>query len=306
MAKNNRCPLQEECEKKCTWQHHELDCPYYSVNARPDYYIEDQEEIRRKQEREALEKWETEITEDIEEDDDETNREIKQIIEKIEEQERETKKYLIERNNIKHLDGPHGVTEKIKQAMYEAARQFVYIGFLLWEVKQNHYYKEKGYENVYEYAEIELGFKKSSTKNFIGISETFGNKYYNSPYAKNAILPTMQLKPEYKDFNYSQLCEMLAMSPAKRETITPNMTIKQIREVKKQPEPDLPPNMETIPIPMPENKPIGQTSGQITVTLKLNKEQEKFIRYLLKEEIDITPVTDRDHRLAIELLNQMG
>lgn len=55
---------------------------------------------------------------------------------------------------------------------------------------------------------------------------------------------------------------MLSMSAAKRETITPDMTIKQIREIKRQPEPDLPPNMETIPIVLPEDKPSGQTSGQ--------------------------------------------
>lgn len=34
MSKNERCPLQEECEKKCTYMKHELDCPYYNANAR--------------------------------------------------------------------------------------------------------------------------------------------------------------------------------------------------------------------------------------------------------------------------------
>lgn len=293
MAKNNRCPLQEECEKKCTWQHHELDCPYYSVNARPDYYIEDQEEIRRKRDIEEEEKmWARRLAEKEDDDDDD---------EDYEPEEWEDKPVP----EVTYLDGPDGVTEKIKKAMYDAARQFVYIGFLLWETQEYGYYKEHGYQSVYEYAEAELGFKKSSTKNFIAINYEFGYRKINDGWER-ADHRTMSLQPKYQDFNYSQLCEMLAMSPAKRETITPDMTIKQIREVKKQPEPDLPPDMETIPIPMPEDKPIGQTSGQITVTLKLNKEQAKFIRYLLKEEIDITPETDRDHRLAIELLNQMG
>lgn len=56
MAKNinDRCPLAVECErKKCEFAHKELDCPYYSVNARQDYYIEDQEELRQKRYREA-------------------------------------------------------------------------------------------------------------------------------------------------------------------------------------------------------------------------------------------------------------
>lgn len=51
---NDRCPLQVECErKKCEFVKKELECPYYSANAREDYYIEDQEEIRDKRDREA-------------------------------------------------------------------------------------------------------------------------------------------------------------------------------------------------------------------------------------------------------------
>ena len=68
------------------------------------------------------------------------------------------------------------VTEKIKKAMYETAKQFVYIGFLLWEVQEYGYYSEKGYADVYEYAETELGFKRSSTKNFIAINIKFGSR----------------------------------------------------------------------------------------------------------------------------------
>lgn len=291
MAKNNRCPLQEECEKKCTWQHHELDCPYYSVNARPDYSIEDQEEIRRKRNQEAEEEmWEKYFNE---EDDEEENEEEK-------EPEEEKNKPI---TKVTYLDGPDGVTEKIKKAMYDAARQFVYIGFLLWEVQEYGYYKEHGYQSVYEYAEAELGFKKSSTKNFIAINYEFGCKD-NRPYGI-AHQRTISLQPKYRQFKYSQLCEMLAMSPAKRETITPDMTIKKIREIKKQQEPDLPADMETIPITMPENKLTGQTSGQITIILKLTKEEEKFIRYLLKEEISITPEKDIDHQIARAILEKM-
>lgn len=44
---NDRCPLQGECEKKCEYIRRELDCPYYHVNARPGYEIDDQEERRR-------------------------------------------------------------------------------------------------------------------------------------------------------------------------------------------------------------------------------------------------------------------
>ena len=57
MAKktNDRCPLAVECERKCTWEGHELDCDYHSVNAIGDRVIEDQEQIRRERDRQRQE-----------------------------------------------------------------------------------------------------------------------------------------------------------------------------------------------------------------------------------------------------------
>ena len=55
MSKNERCPLQEECEKKCTDMKHELDCHYYNVNARGDLVIDDQEERRERMRRQKEE-----------------------------------------------------------------------------------------------------------------------------------------------------------------------------------------------------------------------------------------------------------
>ncbi len=56
MGKNNdRCPFQRECERKCAFVGRELDCDYYDANARPGYEVDDQEERRRAQWREAEE-----------------------------------------------------------------------------------------------------------------------------------------------------------------------------------------------------------------------------------------------------------
>lgn len=54
-ALNERCPLQTECERKaCEYVRKELECPYYSANAREGYYIYDQEAIRDRRDREAM------------------------------------------------------------------------------------------------------------------------------------------------------------------------------------------------------------------------------------------------------------
>lgn len=151
-----------------------------------------------------------------------------------------------------HLNGTMGVTQKIKNAVEETAKQFVYIGFLLWEVKEYKYYYENGYDSVYEYAEAELGFKRSSTKNFIAICETFCRR--SGQFGET---PTMFLADNWNQFKYSQLTEMLSMSAEKRKQATPDMTIKQLRELKREPE-----EPKQISTGVPEAQATGQTSGQ--------------------------------------------
>lgn len=155
-----------------------------------------------------------------------------------------------------HLHGEKGVTQKIKKAMYDAAKEFVYIGFLLWEVKEYEYYYEGSYESVYEYAEAELGFKRSSTKNFIAIAETFGTVKKGMDTTH-----TMSLQKEYSDYNYSQLTEMLAMTPAQREKANPSMTIRDLRSLKQK---DREEAIKNTPPPASYTRELqtGQTSGQ--------------------------------------------
>ena len=62
MAKNlnTRCPLQAECERKCTYEGHELDCEYYSVNGVGSSVIADQEAIREERARKRQEEIDAE------------------------------------------------------------------------------------------------------------------------------------------------------------------------------------------------------------------------------------------------------
>lgn len=174
-----------------------------------------------------------------------------------------------------HLRGERGVTAKIKQAMQETTKQFVYIGFLLWEVKQYEYFYEEGFDNVYEYAESELGFKRSSTKNFIAICENFCRKNEHK-------LPTMFLDDRWNNYQYSQLTEMLAMSPTQREKTKPSMTVKQLREVKK------PQIVEAAGITEPQKADqatIGQTSGQQKKSDEMSVVVNNYWTDLNKQEV---------------------
>lgn len=209
---------------------------------------------------------------------------------------------------VKYLDGENGVTNKIKKAMYDVARQFVYIGFLLWEVQQYGYYKEHGFQNVYEYAAYELNLKRTTVKNLIGINEAFGST--NTKKLGNGRLTiqrTMSLQPAYEKFNYSQLTEMLSMSEPQRAKVTPDMSIRKIREIKKEKKPDsqtsdqepefpLEPEYETTPI---EVYTESQTSDrQLEYTITLDRSDMEYIIDLLEDEIRLWDKGSPEHEKA--------
>ncbi len=120
---------------------------------------------------------------------------------------------------VNHLDGEFGVTNKVKTAIDNAGREFIYIGFLLDEANNFEYFKENGYETIYDYCEDNFGFKKSSTNNFIRVYRAFGEAMY--------------LKEPYRKFSYSQLTEMCSMSNNQLINCRPEMTVRELRAIKK-------------------------------------------------------------------------
>ena len=202
---------------------------------------------------------------------------------------------------IKYLDGPNGVTNKIKHAMYEVARQFVYIGYLLWEVESNGYYREHGFFSVYEYAAMELNLKRTTVKNFLAINQKFGDV---SSYGGR----TMRLKDEYKNFNYSQLTEMLSMSETQRKQVTPDMTVKQIRAIKKA---DKEPKIDFDALDSLISA--GQTSDQPQIvevveepksvdgfSLILDPDEVDFLREFFTDEIEGAKMFDDEYETTSE------
>lgn len=93
------------------------------------------------------------------------------------------------------------------------------IAFRLKEAKDLNYAEELGFANIYDLAEKEFGFKRSSCAAYIAVCENF--------------MSGMQVKQRFENFSYSQLCEMLALDLYDRSLIKPTMTVRQIREWKK-------------------------------------------------------------------------
>ncbi len=103
-------------------------------------------------------------------------------------------------------------------------KAFFKIGFRLCEAESLGYYKELGYENIYELAEKEFGFKTTSTKNLMAINRRFSEGTGRR----------MQIAEDYQKFSQSQLVEMVSIADNDLiSLIKPSYTIEQIRYVKK-------------------------------------------------------------------------
>lgn len=121
----------------------------------------------------------------------------------------------------------NSTTEKINKTLSKIKEDFIYIGFLLWEVREYKFYLSKGYESVVDYAEKELNFKKTSTYNFISVCEKFSSKKDNGN-------PTINLDMKYKDFNFSQLVEIKTLPVEQLESFNSSMSNRDIKDKKKE------------------------------------------------------------------------
>lgn len=119
--------------------------------------------------------------------------------------------------------------EIIKDESLKVQKSFVKIGWYLKHIRDNELYKEDGYNSIWECAADQLGYSQSTASRFISICEKF-SKNHNSP----------ELDAKYAGFDKSQMIEMLPMETEQLEKVTPNMTVKEIRDIKiknKAPEP---------------------------------------------------------------------
>ncbi len=131
------------------------------------------------------------------------------------------------------------VTNRIMQCVYNVTSNFLEIGFRLYECERYKYYAEAGYDSVCDYALSELGFKKSSTRNFIRVYERFCDhdivkKAFKSERYEIALGNYIILQ-QYKNFSYSQLTELLSLSDPQIEAIAPTSedTVEDIRKKKR-------------------------------------------------------------------------
>lgn len=134
----------------------------------------------------------------------------------------------------------------IRASLKDAARSVIAVGHYLKMIRDKELYREAGYENVWDYAADTFGFSKSTASRYMARNDKF-SVGGNSPI----------LAEEFREYSKAQLQEMLSLDSEQLENVTPDMTVKQIRELKK-----------------PKELPYFEIDGQMEIQDILKADQE--------------------------------
>lgn len=111
----------------------------------------------------------------------------------------------------------------IHTSLATIARSYIAVGFYLRMIKDQKGYEEEEYQSVHELAEAEFGMKRQTVDHCMRINERF------SVYGYSPIVDE-----KYKEFKKSQLQELLYFTDQEIAEIKPEMTVKQIREIRQE------------------------------------------------------------------------
>ena len=111
--------------------------------------------------------------------------------------------------------------KQFDSCMQATANNFVKIGYLLKQARDTDILKESGYSGMGEFAKAEYGLDNSTTSRFIAICDRYG-------------AGDDRLLPEYAEYGYSKLAEMLTLPESVADAITPEVTKEEIREIKQE------------------------------------------------------------------------
>lgn len=110
----------------------------------------------------------------------------------------------------------------IRRDLESMSRKFITIGYYLKLIRDNEMYRQDGFRDIWEFAQDTYGISKSTCSRWMAMNDKFSQDG-NTPY----------LKEEYRDFGKSQLQEMLYLTDEQMEQARPDMTAKEIREIRK-------------------------------------------------------------------------
>lgn len=120
-----------------------------------------------------------------------------------------------------------GTYEEFKETLHKELQKnvdsFIKIGYLLKLARDTDILYKSGYKSVTEFAAAEYGLTKDVVSRYIAINDRYSEDGYGE-----------KLKEEYRAFGVAKLAEMLTLSDEVIQSLSPELTRKEIQEVKRE------------------------------------------------------------------------
>ncbi len=152
----------------------------------------------------------------------------------------------------------------IRASLRDAARSVIAVGHYLKVIRDKELYREAGYENVWDYAADTFGFSKSTASRYMARNDKF-SVGGNSPV----------LAEEFREYSKAQLQEMLSLDAEQMSAVTPDMTVREIRELRR-----------------PKEIPYYEIPGQMSLSDFPELEAEQESDETMTQEADRTESSD--------------
>lgn len=128
---------------------------------------------------------------------------------------------MINYGNAELSDGAKGSFEYIRDDIADIKKRYIALGYHLSEFDKNEYFKEYGYSNLDDFVLANFNIDKKALSRILSVYYKFSEPY------------KIYVSEKYSEYSYSQLCEMVSLKDEELKSVTPKMTIRDIRDYKK-------------------------------------------------------------------------
>lgn len=108
-------------------------------------------------------------------------------------------------------------------------QKYFILGFHLNEFAENEYYKDFGYDSMKDFCVANIPIEYSSLSRCMTVHTHVCERVEGKPWKK-----TSRMKEKYKEYGFSQLVELSSMGDDLERQCTSSMTVKEMRDLKKQ------------------------------------------------------------------------
>ena len=128
---------------------------------------------------------------------------------------------LINYGNQEISENAKGALKYIKSDIADIKKRYIALGFHLSEFDKNEYFKEYGYSCLDDFVLANFNIDKKALSRILSV------------YYKFSEPCKIFIADKYSEYSYSQLCEMVSLKDDELKSITPRMTVRDIRDYKK-------------------------------------------------------------------------